>query len=192
MFHVKRKLDEIRVYCDLLAKWNEKINLVGRTSMDEVMTRHVQDCLQLSSYLPDKNFDIADLGTGAGLPGVILALEGFTKLTLIDSDQKKCVFLREVRRVLGLEYRIINSRIENLNQKFDVIVSRALASLTDLFSLSLPLMKDSSKCLFLKGMNYEEEIREANRFWHYNFLVHPSKTGCGGVVLEVQNIRKQQ
>lgn len=183
--------DKIQAYCELLAKWNEKINLIGRASINEIMERHVLDCLQISNYIANKDVDLADLGTGAGLPGIILAISGFTKVTLIDSDQKKCVFLREARRVLGLDLEILNVRVEELsNRKFDVIVSRALASLTDLLELSYPLMAPSSKCIFLKGINHEKELLEAKNKWMFDSFLHESKTGCGGVVLEVQNIRR--
>lgn len=187
-----KQSEQISAYCDLLVKWNAKINLIGRATVSEIMERHVLDCLQLTDFLPDKSSKIADLGTGAGLPGLLLAIYGYSELTLIESDKKKCVFLREARRVLDLNLEIIESRIEEIkDRKFDVIVSRAMASVDLLFDLSEPFLKEDSRCLFMKGVTYGEEIINAQKRWDFNFIVHDSKTGCGGVILEVQNIRRK-
>lgn len=184
--------EQIKLYCDLLIKWNSKINLIGRATVSDLMERHVLDCLQLTEYLPNKNLKIADLGTGAGLPGLILAIEGYSKMTLIESDQKKCVFLREARRVLGLDVEILCERVEDIkDKKFDIIVSRAMASLDVLLMLSEPFLNNDSKCLFMKGMSYQDEIQLAEQNWNFDFNVYTSKTGCGGVVLEVQNIGRK-
>jgi len=103
--------EKIGAYCELLIKWNAKINLIGRATVTDIMERHVHDCLQLSEYLPENEGRIADLGTGAGLPGILLAIIGYKNITLIESDQKKCVFLREARRVLNLKCEILEARI---------------------------------------------------------------------------------
>jgi 16S rRNA (guanine527-N7)-methyltransferase len=187
----KEQTEKIQSYCDLLIKWNAKINLIGRASEAEIMERHVLDCLKLSEFIPDRTVSIADLGTGAGLPGLILAIAGFTKITLIEADQKKCVFLREARRVLNIDCQILCSRIEDIiDVKYDLIVSRALASLDTLLKLSLPLLNDTASCLFLKGNSYAEEIIVAERSCSFDYTVHGSKSGSDGVILEIHNIRK--
>lgn len=186
------EMDKIQAYCELLIKWNEKINLIGRATMENIMERHVLDCLQLSDFLPDKKEQIADLGTGAGLPGIVLSIIGYKNVTLIESDQKKCVFLREVRRSLGIEFTIIDKRIEDVEGiSFDVLTSRAMASLDLLFDLGLPLLKEEGRCVFMKGVSYNQEIDLAKQRWTFDCRVTPSKTGCGGVILEVQNIGKK-
>jgi 16S rRNA (guanine527-N7)-methyltransferase len=184
--------EKIQLYCDLLIKWNAKINLIGRATESELMDRHISDCLQLVEYLPDKSLHMADLGTGAGLPGIPLAIAGYTHLTLIESDLKKCVFLREARRVLDLSFEVIDKRVEEIRDRtFDVILSRAMASLELLLDLSQPFLSFNSKCLFMKGVTYKKEVEAARDNWDFDLIVHESKTGCGGVILEVQNIRRR-
>lgn len=156
--------NKLQLYCELLLKWNAKINLIGRATITEIMERHVLDCLQLSEHIVDKNLLIADLGTGAGLPGLILAIDGFKNMSLIESDEKKCVFLREARRVLELDCEIINQRIEKITDRtYDVIVSRALAPLELLLQLSDQIRSEQSKCFFLKGISYKDEIIQAQK-----------------------------
>lgn len=189
---MKHSSELIQKYCDLLLKWNRSINLIGRTTEKDVLERHIQDCLQLLDYIPDKDISIADLGTGAGLPGVLLSIGGCKNLDLIESDQKKCVFLKEVKRQLGLDYHIITQRIENIaDKRYDLIVSRALASLDKLFNYAEPIMRENGYLLLLKGENFLTEIEEAKRSWIFSYNTIPSKTGCGGVILEVQNIKRR-
>lgn len=189
-FSVGSDMDkQIDAYCSLLIKWNHKINLIGHSTESEIRKRHVDDCLQLQEFISGKKASIVDLGSGAGLPGVILAIGGYENITLIESDQKKCVFLREVRRELNLHYDVLNSRIEEIKDKtFSIITSRALASLEHLIELSLPLMDKDSICYFLKGENVTEEISDAQKRYSFNFKLYPSKTSCTGSILEVKNI----
>jgi 16S rRNA (guanine527-N7)-methyltransferase len=186
------QFEKIKLFSDLLIKWTAKINLIGRASVSEIMERHVLDCLQLTEYLPNKHATIADLGTGAGFPGIILAINGYDKLALLEVDQKKCVFLREARRLLGLDFEIIESRIEDItDRKFEIIVSRALASLDNLLGLSLAFLNENSKCVFMKGVSFMDEIKVAQQKWDFQYIAHDSKTSCGGVILEVHNIRRK-
>ncbi|MBP6984969.1 MAG: 16S rRNA (guanine(527)-N(7))-methyltransferase RsmG [Alphaproteobacteria bacterium] len=184
-------LDDVRgieAYCELLIKWNAKINLVGRATISEIKERHVLDCIQLSSFI-NKKESLVDLGSGAGLPGILLSIIGHEDVTLVESDQKKCVFLREVRRALNLKCNILNMRIEEMKDcKYDLVVSRALASLNLLLDFSEPILKEGGRCLFLKGSSFQEEIDLAKQYWSFKYETIPSKTGCGGVILEVQNI----
>jgi 16S rRNA (guanine527-N7)-methyltransferase len=189
---VKHLEEKIQLYCDLLVQWNSSINLIGRATIDDIMVRHVLDSLQLLDYIPDKSIRIADLGTGAGLPGVPLSIGGCSNISLIESDQKKCTFLREVKRRLDLPYEVVCSRIESLpNIHFDMIVSRALASLNTLLSWSEQLLSSKGRMLLLKGERFMDEIEEAQESWVFDYNYSDSKTGCGGVVLEVQNIKRR-
>lgn len=189
---MKHLEEKIQLYCDLLIKWNSSINLIGRATIDEITDRHVLDSLQLLEYIPDKMIRVADLGTGAGLPGVLLAIGGCLNISLIESDQKKCTFLREVKRRLDLPYEVVCSRIEKLNEShYDLVVSRALASLNTLLIWSQPLLKEGGKMLLLKGERYMDEIQEAQEQWSFDYNSFKSKTGCGGVVLEVKNIKRR-
>lgn len=195
MFHVKQldsdEMDALRRYTELLLKWNRKINLVSESTIEDLEDRHIQDCLQLASFITADQ-SVVDLGSGAGLPGIVLSIILDYPITLIEADQRKCIFLREVKRKLNLTCDIIEDRVENISGKsFDVIISRAMASIKDLLELSENIRKQKSKMILLKGKTYQQEIDEAKHSnWDFEICVYESKTSCTGVILEIKNIRK--
>lgn len=183
---------QLDLYCSLLVRWNQSINLIARSTIQDLRDRHIRDCLQIVDYIPNKDSSIVDLGSGSGLPGVVLAIAGFGNLTLVESDLKKCTFLKEVRRQLGLSYEVLPVRIETVKDRsFDVIVSRALTSTLKLLEFSEDLLVKDGKALFLKGQNVGQEILEAQKVFQFEYLSHPSKTYCEGHVLEVKNISRK-
>lgn len=116
-------------YINLIKQWNRKTGLVQVDTIDNIWDRHILDCLQLIPHLPNKDAAILDIGTGGGFPGIVLAIAGYNNLTLCESNIRKTVFLDEVARRLSLKVRIIHERVEDLIEKFDIITSRACASL---------------------------------------------------------------
>jgi 16S rRNA (guanine527-N7)-methyltransferase len=154
---------KLNIYHDLLIKWSASLNLVAKSTLMNIRQRHFEDSLQLVSMLSSKD-KIVDIGTGAGFPGMVLALCGFD-VTLVESDQKKCVFLENVSRETSSNVKIVCSRIENYlppkDKRFDVVCSRGLAPLSELIFLSQHLIKESvSRGLFLKGANVGQELSE--------------------------------
>src|SRR5690606_12893200 len=132
--------------------------------------------------------------SGAGFPGLVLAIMGAGEVTLIESDRKKCEFLREAARVTETSVRIINERVENLtaeNRKskdeeintFDIITSRATAALSQLFEWSAPLMKQDGICLFPKGENWATEVEEAKKHWSCDLQILPSASSATGCII---------
>lgn len=185
---------KLKIYDDLLHKWQKKINLVGPQTLDDSVRRHFEDSLQLFPYL-DGIITIADLGTGAGFPGLVLAIENTRfDVTLIESDQKKCSFLRTVSRETTVKVNILNERIEKLdiNQKYDLVTARALADLNLLFSYaeSFLIQNSAIKYIFLKGRNYQQELDDLKKNWSFDCEVKPSKIDPEGVILIFANIEK--
>lgn len=197
MFHVKQFTNQqnelLGKYVDLLLKWNLRINLIGRSTETEVWERHILDSAQVMSLITNKNLNICDLGSGAGLPGVVLRILGCNKVTLVEADQKKCVFLREVRRLLGLEIDILDMRIEDIKGKqFDLIVSRAMASVEKILELSERLLMNGSRVILFKGEKYRDELSVAEAHWSFKYKIYPSQTSSEGVLLEFNQIMRKQ
>ena len=133
----KLQKSKIESYINLLIEWNKKFNLVGKSTLADPINSHVVDSIQISKLIKNKNSKIVDIGTGAGLPGIILSIYGYNRVSLVDSNLKKINFIKHVSKKLSLNNHIICSRIENLkNIKFDYVVSRALAKIDKLLSLA--------------------------------------------------------
>ena len=166
----RETFEKFVVYKNTLIKWQNSINLISKNSIAEIWVRHFLDSAQL--YRITKNFhgNIVDLGTGAGFPGLVLAMMGNKNIHLVESDQKKCTFLREVAMITETDVTIHNNRIEKL-EFFDVelVVARALAPLnkligyTEAFTNKSLVSQNFPKMLFLKGNSYQKEILEFNK-----------------------------
>lgn len=189
----RETFDLLSRYVSLLTKWNARINLVGRSTEQEIWTRHIVDSLQLVPFIP-KNISMADLGSGAGIPGLILAIaRPDISVTLIEIDQRKCAFLREAVATLSLpNTRIINAGIEAVDERFDIVSARALASLTQLFTLAYPLLKPDAFCLFPKGRNFSKELEEAKMAWQFTHQSQPSNTEEGACILTITQLSPTQ
>ena len=161
----QKQLDDFKKYTLLLQEWNEKIDLTNIIQDDEVYIKHYYDSLELSKYL-ENNVLIADIGTGAGFPGLPLKIYNDTlNMDLIEPTNKRCRFLQDVIDNLNLQnIKIINERSENLTDSreyYDVVCSRAVARLSILLELSIPLLKVKGKMYALKGISFKEELDEA-------------------------------
>lgn len=158
--------DKLATHLALLEKWQPKINLVGGRTLAEAWTRHVADSAQLFPLLDDPAAPITDLGSGAGFPGLVLAHLGASNMRLVESDQRKAVFLREVIRETGTSAEVVAARAETLAPaSARVVTARALAALPKLLDLAVPLLQDGGYCLFLKGRDAERELTESRKSW---------------------------
>ena len=183
--------ERFQLYYELLLKWHDKINLIGKDTLSDIWNRHFLDSLQLAKYIDDTNKTIVDLGTGAGFPGMTLAIYGYKNVHLVESDSRKAVFLKEVSRVTGTEVFIRNSRIENfILDEVDVIISRACSPLDELLQLSEKIISRETICLFHKGKNYSIEHENAQKDWQYDMAVTPSIAGFQSFILKLSNVRK--
>ena len=177
----------------LLLKWNPTINLVAKSTLANLWSRHFVDSAQL--YELGKHGSWLDLGSGGGFPGLVVAVlaeagEQSFKLTLVESDQRKATFLRTALRELGLTAQVIPARIEQIPpQMADTISARALAPLTKLLEYSARHLKPDGHCLFPKGANWREEVEAARHKWHFDHTTYPSKTDPDGAILVVKAIQ---
>ena len=187
----KRQVDLINNYIQKLEKSNKTHNLVGPSTIDIAWDRHINDSLQLSKFISKKNSSIIDLGTGAGLPGVILSIFGYKNILLIDSKMKKINFINQFAHEQNIQIKTICSRVEKIkNQKFDFIVCRAFAPLTKLLDYSLFFTKKNTSLLFLKGRNVMKEIEDAKKTFIFKYDLFPSLSEGGGFVIKIYKYKK--
>jgi len=188
---------KLKTYETLVKEWNNKFNLVSKSSVDCLWQRHIIDSLQLANLINKTDKILYDFGSGAGFPAIILAIvseECFPelKINLIESIGKKTMFLNAVKEELGLKINIIHDRIENLElKKVDVITSRALASLPKLLEYAYPFTKRKTNLIFPKGANWEKEVDEAKKKWTFNCKVIQSQTDESGKILYINNVRRK-
>lgn len=176
-------------FADLLTRWNSRINLVAPRDLPNLWTRHISDSLQLIPHLPP-GMPFTDLGSGAGFPGLIIAICTNNPVTLIEADIRKASFLREAARETGTRAVVVNTRIENAAiPAAPVITARALAPLPLLLDLAVPHLRPDGICLFLKGRRAEDELTDALTRWHMTIARVPSRTDPEGVILALSQIR---
>ena len=186
-----RQEKNIQKYIDSIIQYNIHTNLVGKSTLADPWSKHILDCLQLVPFIKNKNYSILDMGTGAGLPGVILSLAGYKNVSLVDSNGKKIKFLKTIKEDLGLNLNIILGRLEKLhNLRFDIITSRALAKLDILFGYSQNFIKKNTVLIFLKGKTVNKEILEAKKNWKFNFQKYRSVSDSRGVILVIERLSK--
>lgn len=179
-------------YHDLLIKWQAKINLISNDSIQDIWKRHFLDSLQLLPLIPRTSYPIIDFGTGAGFPGMALAIAGISPMHLVESDSKKIAFLKEVARITSSNAFIHHSRIEVYKIPHTaVIMARAVADLNDLLSYAEPNVSRETICLFPKGKNYATEIADAEKLWQFDCNVIKSVTDNDGVILQLSHIQRR-
>ncbi len=187
----KTQINLIDNYLLKLTKSNQLHNLVGSSTIDVAWDRHINDSLQLSEFILKKNASIIDLGTGAGLPGVILYIFGYVNILLIDSKMKKINFIKEFAYEQNLEIKTICTRVEKIkNQKFDFIICRAFAPLVKLLDYSRFFTKKNTSLLFLKGRSVKKEIDDAKKFFSFEYDLYPSQSEGDGHVLKINKYNK--
>ncbi len=187
----KRQIILIEKYLHKLKETNKSLNLVGDSTIAQAWDRHVNDSLQLSKYMVNKNSSIIDLGTGAGIPGILLSILGYNNILLVDSKLKKINFIKEFVKENKLSTKYLCARIENLkNNKFDFIICRAFAPLVKLLDYSLIFTKKNTSLLFLKGRSVNKEIKNAKKNFKFKNRVFKSKSLGGGFVLQISNLSR--
>jgi len=191
-FDVSREtLGRLETFADLLTRWTRRINLVSPGSLPELWHRHIADSAQLAGLAPPEAAIWLDLGSGGGLPGlVVAALRPGTAVTLVESDQRKAAFLRSAAFEMGLSVSVLARRIEDLPAGApDVLSARALAPLPRLLSLAARCAGPETVLLLPKGGRAESELTAASADWHTEAEVIPSRTDRDGVILRIRNLR---
>ncbi|WP_439148731.1 16S rRNA (guanine(527)-N(7))-methyltransferase RsmG [Sulfitobacter sp.] len=185
--------DKLAQFAQLVEKWTAKINLISKPSIPHIWDRHIRDSVQLYQHAPNGNHWV-DLGSGGGFPAIVLALMSQqdgrqTKFTLVESDQRKCVFLRTAIRELGLDASVINDRIEKIAPlNADILSARALANLKMLVGFANVHLAEDGVALFPKGSNWEAEDVDARKVWQYTCDPIPSETDPSAAVLRIKEI----
>ncbi len=191
-FNVSREsLVRLERYVALLLQWQQRINLIGPSTVEQVWERHILDALQLIPLLPPGSRTLADLGSGAGIPGLILAITTGVEAHLYESNGKKAAFLREAARQCGAKAIIHQVRIETIESdlhhpRVDVVTARALAPLSRLLDLAQPFLKAGALGLFHKGQDVDAELTMTSKYWRIVSERHPSLTDSKSVILEVK------
>jgi 16S rRNA (guanine527-N7)-methyltransferase len=184
----RETLERLQTYLALLARWQKKINLVGPSTLADPWRRHVLDSAQLLPHIAAGS-TLVDLGSGAGFPGLVLAIMAQLDVHLVESDLRKTVFLQEAARLTGTVVEIHNQRIESLPAlTADVITARALAPLPLLCKLAQPLCHAETVCLFLKGRSAQEELTETQKQTTLQATLIASQTDSEGVLIKVRNL----
>jgi 16S rRNA (guanine527-N7)-methyltransferase len=185
--------DLLKNYVKILQMWNTKINLVSKDSIKDVWFRHILDSAQLFKFVNSDIKKWLDLGSGAGFPGLVIAILAKDKfpdlsMTLIESDKRKCVFLSEVVRELQLSVKIFPKRIQDCpQQNADIISARALSKLEKLFHYFVYHGKKDCKGLFLKGKSVRNELSLVNNIDVFKVKLGPSTVDKTGYLVEVEN-----
>lgn len=181
---------QLRVYVALLERWQRRINLVAAPSLRDVWRRHVLDSAQLRALIPGRTRSLVDLGSGAGFPGLVLAILGVPGVRLIESDVRKCAFLHEAVRATGARVEIHHRRTETLKlaDSVDVVTARALAPLPKLLQMAAPLIGPRTICLFLKGRTIDRELTASRKTGNMQVARFPSITDSEGAVLRLTEV----
>lgn len=185
----RETLGRFETYARLLRHWQARINLVGRATLDDLWRRHFLDSAQLFPLLPPGARTLVDLGSGAGFPGLVLALLGVPEVTLIEADQRKAAFLTECARQTGVQVQIRVARIETVPpSRADVVTARALAPLDRLVELAARFSGPGTVCLFLKGQDLEAELTTLPRDSRVRIERWPSRTNPDATILRLMEL----
>jgi 16S rRNA (guanine527-N7)-methyltransferase len=185
-------------YVALLREWQAKTNLIAPSTLPNLWTRHISDSLQLLALAPSARI-WADLGSGGGFPGVVLACAlaetSGAMVHLVERNAKKAAFLREALRVTGAPGQIhlaaIGDYVDRIAGPINCVTARAVAPLHQLIGFAEPLVRQGAKALFLKGQDVEAELTEATKYWSIRPQLHSSRTGGHGWIVELDRIERR-
>lgn len=202
MFHVKQPISpsdhvsretrqRLQAYADLLTTWNRTINLVAKADIQTLWTRHIDDALQLIPMLPPGIPHAIDIGSGGGIPGLILAIATGIPFHLIEADHRKSAFLREAARLCAAPVTVHTCRIEAANlPAAECVTARALAPLNVLLALAHPLLTSTGTLIAPKGRGVEAELTQAAEQWHMRVSRTPSVTDPAATILQISEVSR--
>ena len=185
--------DLLKRYIDLLLQENERQNLISKSTVDEIWERHIADSAQLVRFAPRPDSSWLDIGSGAGLPGMVIAILTKGPVTLVEPRKLRANFLGRTAETLGLGGRVTvhAAKAERIQGEFDVITARAVASVDALLRISQHLSTDKTLWLFPKGKRAQLELEEAQRAWQGSFRLEPSVTSQEAAILVASGVRRK-
>lgn len=196
----RETLARLNRYLEILEKWSGTVNLVSRKSLGQAWQRHIRDSAQLLPILErSRGTSIrswCDMGSGAGFPGMVVALlardlRPEIHVTLVESDSRKAAFLHHVAGVLAIPVTVANARVESIaGLSADVISARALAPLERLLALAYPHLAPGGLCLFPKGAGWRDELKPTLAGWQYRLQEYPSATDANGTILGIEGLSR--
>lgn len=197
----RETMDRLRIYAAHLEEWQKTLNLVSRNSVPDLWDRHMRDSLQLVDLLPDDARSITDIGSGAGFPGLVLAIVTGLPTELIESHARKGAFLREVAAATSAPVTVTTARVEDIARErgldrgesvenaVDILAARALAPLEKLCGMADLL--GAQRCLFMKGGRWREELTEAEKRWRIKHQTFESVTSPEGRILRITGLKRR-
>lgn len=191
----RETMERLESYVLLLERWQQKTNLVGRSTLQDIWYRHILDSAQLTELVPDwTRGDWTDLGSGAGFPGLVIAIlrpASAPPIRLVEANRKKALFLSEAIRHTTANAVVLNQRIEALEaETADVVSARACADLDQLLSWAYPILRQKGVCIFHKGQDVDGELTNAHKCWKMKVEVLPSQTHEHGKILLIGDIER--
>src|SRR5262249_46335936 len=188
----RETLGRLEGYAALLAKWQKAINLVAGDSLSDLWRRHMLDSAALLPLIPEGSRVLVDLGSGAGFPGLVLAILGVPEVHLVESDARKCAFLTEGARLFApSSVRVHRGRIEDIEPIVaDVVTARALADLDRLLGFAARFLRPDGVCLFLKGKSAADELTLASQTWTMAVERFPNPAESSGIILRIKDLHR--
>lgn len=191
----RETIQRLEIFEQVIRKWNPKINLVSRSSLEDLWTRHIIDSIQVYRSAPETD-QWLDIGSGGGFPGLIVGIMAADEnpemaITLIESDQRKSVFLRTAARECGFKINVISERIEKVDALATKVLSaRALADLNTLLGFAKHHLDMDGVALFPKGVTWKKELEEARQYWRFDIEPITSLTEPDAVILKVRGVAR--
>lgn len=181
------EIKNLESFVDLLLEKNTEFNLIGKSTIEDIWNRHILDSAQLLRFINNTNLKFADLGTGAGFPGIVLSILGVKEIHLIDKSFRKTEFLRLAKEISPNKIFVHCNKLEEMAEiKFDCITSRALAPLTKLLAHNKKFLEKDGYCLFLKGKSLNSEIELAKENFDFNYDLYSSLTSKESNIIKIK------
>ena len=194
----RETISSLKKYENLLLNTNKSLNLIGKSTINNIWSRHFLDSVQVIDFIDKNSKSLLDLGSGAGLPGIVLALvlkdrKITTKVKLLEKSPKKANFLRKAGEELNLNIEVINEHMEKLNNKIseDVLVARAFKPLKIILSLIHSKAENWKKFFIFLGKTGENELLQASKTWHIKYKQRMSITNSDSSIIEISNLEKK-
>ncbi|HWB47839.1 MAG TPA: 16S rRNA (guanine(527)-N(7))-methyltransferase RsmG [Stellaceae bacterium] len=188
----RETMARLEAYAELLVTWSSRINLIAHSTLADLWRRHFLDSAQLQPFIPKGATSVIDLGSGAGFPGLVLAILGAVGVELIEADSRKAAFLREAARIAGAAVTVRGCRIEAVPpHPADVVTARGCAPLDRLLPLAGRFIGPHTTCLLLKGARAAEELTAARKAWTMRASLHPSRADPAGSIVLLQQVARE-